>query len=200
MPNERTIDWELELGFLIHDTSRLRRSAFDRYLRPLKITRSQWWVLAYLSRGDGLTQSDLADQLDLGRVAMGGLIDRLEKNGMVRRVADPNDRRVNRIYLEPQSRPLLSRMRNANHSFNARILEGLTDEQLMTTVETLETMKRNLLEYLDSLNRVKAVRAVNAHLPDYEVQELAPGMAGDRADSDQGTASDSPDVTERNPA
>src|SRR5690606_4102834 len=105
MPNTRTIDWELELGFLIHDTSRLRRSAFDRYLRPLNITRSQWWVLAYLSRGDGLTQSDLADQLDLGRVAIGGLIDRLEKNGMVRRVADPNDRRVNRIYLEPKSKP-----------------------------------------------------------------------------------------------
>lgn len=159
MPNTRTIDWELELGFLIHDTSRLRRSAFDRYLRPLNITRSQWWVLAYLSRGDGLTQSDLADQLDLGRVAIGGLIDRLEKNGMVRRVADPNDRRVNRIYLEPKSKPLLSRMRHANHSFNARIQKGLTDEQLMTTAETLEIMKRNLLEYLESSAEPKAEAA-----------------------------------------
>ena len=45
-----TIDWELRLGFLIHDVSRLRRSAFDRCLKPLNVTRSQWWVLAYLSR------------------------------------------------------------------------------------------------------------------------------------------------------
>jgi DNA-binding MarR family transcriptional regulator len=155
MPNTRTIDWELQLGFLIHDTSRLRRSAFDRFLRPLNITRSQWWVLAHLSRGDGLTQSDIAEQLDLGRVAIGGLIDRLEKNGLVRRVADPNDRRVNRIYLDARSKPLLSRMRHANHSFNARILEGLTDEQLVTTAEALETMKRNLLKYLDSSDRAR---------------------------------------------
>ena len=45
-----SIDWELRLGFLIHDVSRLRRSAFDRCLKPLNVTRSQWWVLAYLSR------------------------------------------------------------------------------------------------------------------------------------------------------
>ena len=40
-------DWELKLGFLIHDVSRLRRSAFDRCLKPMNVTRSQWWVLAY---------------------------------------------------------------------------------------------------------------------------------------------------------
>ena len=90
-----TTDWELRLGFLIHDVSRLRRSAFDRCLKPLNVTRSQWWVLAYLSRQDGMTQSQLAEELDLGKVAVGGLIDRLEKAGLVRREADANDRRVN---------------------------------------------------------------------------------------------------------
>jgi DNA-binding MarR family transcriptional regulator len=150
MAEPHTIDWELQLGFLIHDTSRLRRAAFDRYLKPLNITRSQWWVLAYLSRKDGMTQSDLAQELDLGKVAVGGLIDRLQKNKLVRRVADPNDRRVNLIYLEPESKRLLSSLRKANHKFNARILAGLVDKQLVATAETLEVMKRNLLEYLES--------------------------------------------------
>src|SRR5204862_397702 len=85
---------ELRLGFLIHDVSRLRRSAFDRCLKPLNVTRSQWWVLAYLSREDGMTQSQLAEELDLGKVAVGGLIDRLEKSGLVRRDADATDRRT----------------------------------------------------------------------------------------------------------
>ena len=49
MADPHSIDWELRLGFLIHDVSRLRRSAFDRCLKPLNVTRSQWWVLAYLS-------------------------------------------------------------------------------------------------------------------------------------------------------
>ncbi len=145
-----SIDWELRLGFLIHDVSRLRRSAFDRCLKPLNVTRSQWWVLAYLSRQDGMTQSELAEQLDLGKVAVGGLIDRLEKSGLVRREADAGDRRVNRIFLEPKSKQLIARMRKVSHQVNERILEGLSDTKLEATAMTLDAMKNNLLEYLDT--------------------------------------------------
>jgi DNA-binding MarR family transcriptional regulator len=141
-------DWELRLGFLIHDVSRLRRSAFDRCLKPLKVTRSQWWVLAYLSREDGMTQSQLAIELDLGKVAVGGLIDRLEKAGLVRRDADAADRRVNRVFLEPKSKQLIAKMRKVSHRMNGQILDGLADERLESTALTLDAMKRNLLSYL----------------------------------------------------
>jgi len=50
-------EWDLRLGYLIHDVSRLRRMMFDRALAPLGITRSQWWVLAFISRKDGLPQT-----------------------------------------------------------------------------------------------------------------------------------------------
>ena len=145
-----TIDWELRLGFLIHDVSRLRRSAFDRCLKPLNVTRSQWWVLAYLSREDGMTQSQLAVELDLGKVAVGGLIDRLEKAGLLRRDPDASDRRVNRVFLEPKSKQLIARMRKISHRMNQQILEGLADSQLETTAVTLDAMKRNLLACLSA--------------------------------------------------
>lgn len=145
-----SIDWELRLGFLIHDVSRLRRSAFDRCLKPLNVTRSQWWVLAYLSREDGMTQSQLAEELDLGKVAVGGLIDRLEKSGLVRRDADPGDRRVNRVFLEPKSKALIARMRKVSHQLNEQILAGLADDKLEKTAVTLDSMKRNLLGYLQT--------------------------------------------------
>ena len=149
MPTDpHSIDWELRLGFLIHDVSRLRRSAFDRCLKPLNVTRSQWWVLAYLSREDGMTQSQLAEELDLGKVAVGGLIDRLEKSGLLRREADAADRRVNRVFLEPKSKQLIAKMRKVSHRMNAQILEGLVDERLESTALTLDQMKRNLLTYL----------------------------------------------------
>jgi len=148
MAELHTIDWELRLGFLIHDVSRLRRSAFDRCLKPLNVTRSQWWVLAYLSREDGMTQSQLAEELDLGKVAVGGLIDRLEKSGLVRREADATGRRVNRVFLEPKSKQLIAKMRKVSHRMNAQILEGLVDERLESTALTLDQMKRNLLTYL----------------------------------------------------
>ena len=146
--NPYSIDWELRLGFLIHDVSRLRRSAFDRCLKPLNVTRSQWWVLAYLSREDGMTQSRLAEELDLGKVAVGGLIDRLEKSGLLRREADASDRRVNRVFLEPKSKQLIIKMRKVSHRMNTQILDGLPDDRLESTSVTLDSMKRNLLSYL----------------------------------------------------
>lgn len=143
-----SVDWELRLGFLIHDVSRLRRSAFDRCLKPLNVTRSQWWVLAYLSREDGMTQSQLAEELDMGKVAIGGLIDRLEKSGLLRRDADTSDRRVNRVFLEPKSKALIARMRKVSHQMNERILQGLDDDKLESTAVTLDAMKHNLLTFL----------------------------------------------------
>ena len=144
------IDWELRLGYLIHDVSRLRRSAFDRCMKPLSITRSQWWVLAYLSREDGMTQSQLAEQLDIGKVAIGGLIDRLEKSEFLRREPDATDRRVNRIFLEPKGMQLVTDMRKINHRMNARILSGLDDARLESTTAALVAIKANLLQYLQS--------------------------------------------------
>lgn len=141
-------DWELRLGFLIHDVSRLRRNAFDRCLKPLNVTRSQWWVLAYLSREDGMTQSQLAEELDMGKVAIGGLIDRLEKSGLLRRDADASDRRVNRVFLEPKSKALIARMRKVSRQMNERILQGLEDDKLESTATTLDLIKHNLLEFL----------------------------------------------------
>src|ERR1700747_2417675 len=92
-PMPKDLNAGLRFGFLIHDVSRLRRIVVDRSLKPLGITRSQWWVLAFLSRRDGMTQTALATDLDLTKVAIGGLLDRMEDAGFVERRADRNDGR-----------------------------------------------------------------------------------------------------------
>ena len=97
-----------------------------------------------------MTQSQLAEELDLGKVAVGGLIDRLEKSGLVRRGADATDRRVNRVYLEPKSKQLINRMRKVSHQLNEQILDGLADTKLEVAATTLDAMKRNLLAYLQT--------------------------------------------------
>lgn len=105
------LDWELRLGFLLHDVSRLRRNVVDRALKPLGVTRSQWWVFAFLSRRDGMAQVTLADELDLGKVALDGLIDRLEASGLLERRGDREDRRVKRVFLTPPGVRLLTKIR-----------------------------------------------------------------------------------------
>ncbi|QPF88106.1 MarR family transcriptional regulator [Bradyrhizobium genosp. L] len=142
-------DWDLRLGYLIHDVSRLRRMMFDRALSPLGITRSQWWVLAFISRKDGLPQTQLANELDVGKVAVGALIDRLESSGFVIRQADPVDRRVKRVYVTKQARGFLEKLRKETDKFNTRIVNGIDRKQLEAASEALLAMKHNLLAMSD---------------------------------------------------
>jgi DNA-binding MarR family transcriptional regulator len=144
----RDLNWELRLGFLVHDVSRLRRSLIDRYLKPLNVTRSQWWVLAFLSRRDGMPQVALAEELDLGKVALGGLIDRLEANGIVERRADPVDRRVKRVFLTKSGSKLMKAIRASSAEAEDLILSGIEDSDLQATVTALRGMKANLLREL----------------------------------------------------
>ncbi|HIE1387984.1 TPA: MarR family winged helix-turn-helix transcriptional regulator [Pseudomonas aeruginosa] len=138
-------NWDLRLGFLMHDVSRLRRMVFDDFMRPLGITRSQWWVLAYLSRHDGMIQSDLANALDLGKAALGGLIDRLEAAGFIERRPDGIDRRAKRIYLSPSGTQMIKKMTVLSHEMSERILVGLNVKSRQKLAELLMTVKRNLL-------------------------------------------------------
>jgi MarR family transcriptional regulator, transcriptional regulator for hemolysin len=113
---------------------------FDRDLAPLGITRSQWWVLAFISRKDGLPQTQLANELDVGKVAVGALIDRLESSGFVIRQADPVDRRVKRVYVTKQARGFLEKLRKETDKFNAKIVNGIDRKQLENASDALLAM------------------------------------------------------------
>ncbi|WP_284257303.1 MarR family winged helix-turn-helix transcriptional regulator [Acidocella aquatica] len=134
------------LGFLVHDVSRLRRTVFDAALKPLGITRSQWWVLAHLSRHETMTQRDLAKTLDLGPVALGGLIDRLEKNGFVARRDHPADRRAKQVEMTPGGKSLLNLMQARVTGINQDMLSVLTTEEIMKLDDILHRLKIRLLE------------------------------------------------------
>ncbi len=134
-------------GFLIHDASRLRRTVLDQRLKPLGITRSQWWVLSQVDRddsGQGFSQIELARLLDVGKVTLGGLIDRLEKNGLVARVADPDDRRAKRIQLSRKGKRLLQRIEQIGIEVNREIMQGITAQEEEQLIAILSRMKHNL--------------------------------------------------------
>ena len=140
----RDEDWKIRLGFLIHDCARLRRIVIDETFRPLNVTRSQAWLMAYLSRTDGVPQSALAEQMGLGKVALGGLVDRLEISEMIERRAAPNDRRVNNIFLTEKGKQVVKDMRQLTLEANKNILKGISMKDLKTTVATLKQLKHNL--------------------------------------------------------
>ncbi len=143
---QKNLDANLRFGFLLHDVSRLRRIVVDRALKPLGITRSQWWVLAFLSRRDGMTQTALAADLDLTKVAIGGLIDRMESGGFVERRADERDARARRVYLTRAGQKLVETIRENVDTVETDILATVTEDELDEAARALVKIKKRLLE------------------------------------------------------
>ncbi|MCP5379969.1 MAG: MarR family transcriptional regulator [Novosphingobium sp.] len=150
-PVQKELDAYLRFGFLIHDVSRLRRIVVDRALKPLGITRSQWWVLAFLSRRDGMTQTALAADLDLTKVAIGGLVDRMEQAGFVERRADERDARARRVYLTDAGQTLVREIRKSVEAVESEILDALPSDELDAAAKTLVKLKRRLLDLVGGI-------------------------------------------------
>ena len=136
---------ERNFGFILNDVARLLRTTYDRRVRELGLTRSQWWVLTHLYRRDGLTQSELAETLELEKASLGRLLDRLEAKGWVRRQADPQDRRAKRIYLTEAVESPMRVMRSIASEVRSDALSGLSQEDQDRFVDTLLAIKANLM-------------------------------------------------------
>ncbi len=135
---------ERNLEFLIDDVARLLRNAYDRRVRPLGLTRSQWWVLAHLVRRDGVTQTELAEVLEVGKAALGNLLDRLEEKRWVERRPDPRDKRARRVYLSPAAGDVLDAMWGAGRELHHAVAVGMSQAEVDRLVELLLIAKDNL--------------------------------------------------------
>ena len=140
-------DTELfRLGFLVHDVSRMRRRLFDVEAKALGITRSQWWVLGTLAQHhvDGIMQTELATLLDVGKVTIGGIIDRLEASGYVVRKPDTNDRRAKHVHITPLGRNVQQELAAVGRAFNEKVCEGISEREIKQAEKVLSAMKNNI--------------------------------------------------------
>ena len=134
----------LRLGFVIHDVARLQRVVQDRLLKPLSLTRSQWGVLTFLSRRDGMTQTALAADLDLTKPAIGGLLGRMETSGVIERRPDGTDARIRRVYLTRAGHRLLGQIRREIEPFGPKALASSTDGEIAIATQVLRRMRASL--------------------------------------------------------
>lgn len=145
---------QLRIGFLLHDVSRLRRKFYDQEMRRFGITRSQWVALVILTRdgAGGITQTEFAKGMEIGKAAAGGIIDRLEVNGYVRRVADQQDRRINRVYVSDKGRQVLDLLSGKGQVLNDLILQGIPDHHVQLAEDVLAKMKENIQAAIGGLD------------------------------------------------
>jgi MarR family transcriptional regulator, transcriptional regulator for hemolysin len=137
-------DLSRNFGFLLNDVARLMRTVYDRRVKSLGLTRSQWWVLNHLFRGDGVTQTELAETLEIEKPTLGRLLDRLEAKGWVRREDDATDRRAWRVYLTDEVGPAMRELRAVAAELRRDALAGLSAAERERFVDTLLAIKANL--------------------------------------------------------
>lgn len=113
---------------------------------------AQWSALKTLWNRDGLTISEIGEKLFIKNSTMTALIDRMERDGLVRRERDPGDRRSVRVFLSARGAGLKDRVPDLEEYFRETVGRILSEEEISTLILLLNKMSTGLDDYLESQN------------------------------------------------
>lgn len=130
--------------YLLSDTARLLRKAFDGRVRQLGMTSPQARLLLILSHSEGENQAFYAERLEVEPISLARMLDRMEEAGRVERRPDPADRRAWRVYLTDAGREIIDQVHQCLNGLEDEMLcnMGLEDRRLLAGL--LETIRTNL--------------------------------------------------------
>ena len=114
---------ERELAFLLVDAGRKLNDAYDLHMKPLKLSRARWRVMAYVSRMPGISQTELSESIECSRMAISSLLDRMQAAGLIERRHVQNDRRVRAVFLTDNGAHLVRKMN--------QLAAGVLDEVIL---------------------------------------------------------------------
>lgn len=123
-------DVENSIGFLIAKAYQRAWATLREELEPYDLTPPQFGLLAFLWQEDGLSQAELSEKGQIDRTTVGGLVDRLEKSGLVERRQHPQDRRAYKIYLTQRGRELEHPLSEGARRSNDRLTCGLNEQEV----------------------------------------------------------------------
>src|ERR1700760_4865133 len=135
---------DMNFLFTLGEVQRLVRAYADKEAARFGITRAQWAVLAKVERNEGMTQTELAEQMEMQPITLTRLIDKLCENGWIERRGDASDRRVNRLYLRKAARPLLGKLSGLRSEITATALDGINPSDAHRLLALLESIKENV--------------------------------------------------------
>ena len=127
----------------------LLKQAMEPHFARFGISRPQWAVLAVLSRAeekgqDGLYLHDLGDRLLIRPPSVTGVVDRLEREGLVTRSKTEGDRRVRRVRLTPGGRALRKRLLTVHARQIRKVMGGLDVREQAKLAKLLDRLGAHL--------------------------------------------------------
>lgn len=137
------------LGFLVNALARLMRTELERRLVPVGLTPTTWLVLHALAQDDLVSQTELARRTIMDGATMTRALDVLEARGLIARVRDESDRRVQIIKLKAEGRGLLEEIAWIGPAVNDEMTASLTNEER----EQLEEIMRRMVFFNEPAER-----------------------------------------------
>ncbi|WP_322978169.1 MarR family transcriptional regulator [Pseudomonas sp. C11] len=111
--------------------SRAWRSELDRRLVGLGLSQARWLVLLHLARFSEMpTQRELAQSVGVEGPTLARLLDSLEAQELVIRVAVPEDRRAKKIALQPKAQPLIEKIEAISTQLRQEVFVGIDEDDL----------------------------------------------------------------------
>lgn len=120
-------------------------NALDNFLGQYGLLQGRWWVLILLMREQDLTStpSSLAEKAGVSRATMTGLIDGLDKEGLIIRVTDATDRRKFHIKLTDLGQAKLDEVMPAYYRRVDRLMSILSSEEGEALTAMLVKLQKN---------------------------------------------------------
>jgi DNA-binding MarR family transcriptional regulator len=134
-------DIENSIGFLLSKGYQRAWSLLREEIDQYDLTPPQFALLAFLWQQDGLTQTELSEKGQIDRTTLGGLIDRLEKVGLVERRKHPQDRRAYMIHLTERGREMEAQLSACAGRALARFTKGLSEQEICELRRMLEILR-----------------------------------------------------------
>jgi MarR family transcriptional regulator, organic hydroperoxide resistance regulator len=130
--------WPADLTFLLHAAADRMVVDLDRAAVELGLTDSRdWLVLAALDDGQQRTQLELSRIVCVDKTTLITVLDRLERQKLVVRAVDPNDRRVRIPQITAAGRRAYAKFATARDAAEARALDGVDPEQRALLLDLL---------------------------------------------------------------
>ena len=143
-PDSPNFDKEKSIGFLVHEVARLFRRRFEDEARTHNVTLPQWRALIEIHKNEGISQVALAGCIDTDPMTMSGILDRLEKRGLVERYPDPNDSRAKLARLTDEGSVLVRTARQLGRELYENALAGLNQAERDRLSAGLILIRNNL--------------------------------------------------------
>jgi MarR family transcriptional regulator, organic hydroperoxide resistance regulator len=128
------------VGFHLARTARSMKRALESRLSKYNVTASQYIVLAQLNDEDGLSLSQLGERLYFDNPTITGIVDRMERDGLVERCRAADDRRVINVLLTQHGKKLLSAIENIAGEINESVMDEFTksdQDKLMRILDSI---------------------------------------------------------------